>query len=145
MKGKGLWQKSRYLPSSRWTDVYQSWNLPELLIPTESKLSVKKTYFKVTPEYSISMLAKWRGQEDGVIYLAEATPRTADFINGMLRMRVVDEIILYTLPQIAGTGKHFFQSALPQDEWKLVEHKLYDGGVVFTVYRTEWKPTVFIK
>ena len=61
----------------------------------------KKTYFKVTPEYSISMLAKWRGQEDGVIYLAEATPRTADFINGMLRMRVVDEIILYTLPQIA--------------------------------------------
>ena len=67
-----------------------------------------------------------------VIYLAEATPRTADFINGMLRMRVVDEIILYTLPQIAGTGKHFFQSALPQDEWKLVEHKLYDGGVVFT-------------
>lgn len=105
----------------------------------------KKTYFKVTPEYSISMLAKWRGQEDGVIYLAEATPRTADFINGMLRMQVVDEIILYTLPQIAGTGKHFFQSALPQDEWKLVEHKLYDGGVVFTVYRTEWKPTVFIK
>ena len=82
----------------------------------------EKTYFKVTPEYSISMLAKWRGQEDGIIYLAEATPRTADFINGMLRMRVVDEIILYTLPQIAGTGRHFIQSALPQGEWKVVEH-----------------------
>lgn len=105
----------------------------------------EKTYFKITPEYSISMLAKWREQKDKAIYLAEATPRTADFINGMLRMRVVDEIILYTLPQIAGTGRHFFQSALPQDEWKVLEHKLYDGGVVFTVYRTEWKPTVFIK
>ena len=105
----------------------------------------EKTYFKITPEYSISMLAKWRGQEDGVIYLAEATPRTADFINGMLRMRVVDEIILYTLPQIGGTGRHFFQSALPQEEWEVVEHKLFDGGVICTVYRTEWKPTVFIK
>ena len=105
----------------------------------------EKTYFKITPEYSISMLAKWREEEDKAIYLAEATPGTVDFINGMLRMRVVDEIILYTLPQIAGTGRHFFQSALPQDEWKVVEHKLYDGGVVFTVYRTEWKPTVFIK
>lgn len=105
----------------------------------------EKAYFKITPEYSISMLEKWREQEDKVIYLAEATPQTADFINGMLRMRVVDEIILYILPQIAGTGRHFFQSALPTDEWKVVEHKPYDGGVVFTVYRTEWKPTVFIK
>ena len=105
----------------------------------------EKAYLKITPEYSISMLEEWREQEDKAIYLAEATPQTADFINGMLRMRVVDEIILYILPQIAGTGRHFFQSALPIDEWKLVEHKLYDGGVVFTVYRTEWKPTVFIK
>ena len=31
-------------------------------------------------------------------YLAEATLDTADYINGLLRMHAVDEIILYTVP-----------------------------------------------
>lgn len=104
----------------------------------------EKACFRVTPEYSISMLAERRNREGNTIYLAEANSDTADFINGMLRMRVVDEIVLYTLPQMAGTGNHLFQSALPKEEWKVVEHKLYDDGVCFTVYRTEKRPSVSI-
>ena len=104
----------------------------------------EKSCFRVTPEYSISMLAERRNRKDDIVYLAEANSDTANFINGMLRMRVVDEIVLYTLPQIAGTGNHLFQSALPKEEWKVVEHRLYDDGVVFTVYRTEKRPSVSI-
>ena len=37
-------------------------------------------------------------------YLAEATPDTADYINGLLRMHAMDEIILYTVPFISGSG-----------------------------------------
>lgn len=103
----------------------------------------EKACFRITPEYSISMLAERRNRKDDIVYLAEANFDTMDFINGMLRMRVVDEIVLYTLPQIAGTGNHLFQSALPKEEWKVVEHRLYDDGVFFTVYRTEKRPSVF--
>lgn len=102
----------------------------------------EKACFRVTPEYSISMLAERRNRKDDIVYLAEANSETADFINGMLRMRVVDEIVLYTLPQTAGTGNHLFQSALPKEEWKVVEHRLYDDGVCVTVYRTEKRLSV---
>ena len=61
--------------------------------------------------------------------------RLEDYINGLLRMRVVDEIILYTIPFIAGTGKRFFQSALPQGQWTLTSQKVYRNGVVRHIYK----------
>ncbi len=50
--------------------------------------------YHITPDYSISMLDEWRKSTTGICYLAEATPDNSDYINGLLRMRVVDEIIL---------------------------------------------------
>ena len=50
--------------------------------------------YHVTPDYSISMLDEWRKDNTNICYLAEATPDNSDYINGLLRMRVVDEIIL---------------------------------------------------
>ena len=67
--------------------------------------------YHITPDYSISMLDEWR-KSTNICYLAEVTPEKADYINGLLRMHVVDEIILYTLPFIAGTGKRFFSVRL---------------------------------
>ena len=89
----------------------------------------------ITPDYSISMLDEWRKSATDICYLAEVTPEKADYINGLLRMRVVDEIILYTLPFIAGTGKRFFQSALPQEQWTLTSQKVYRNGVVRHIYK----------
>ena len=95
----------------------------------------KKAFYRVTPDYSISMLHEWRKSATDICYLAEVTPEKADYINGLLRMRVVDEIILYTLPFIAGTGKRFFQSALPQEQWTLTSQKVYRNGVVRHIYK----------
>ena len=64
----------------------------------------------------------------------EVTPEKADYINGLLRMRVVDEIILYTVPFIAGTGRHFFQSVLPETQWILTSQKSYPNGVCRSIY-----------
>ena len=58
----------------------------------------KNALYRVTPDYSISMLHEWRKDGTNIRYLAEATPDTADYINGLLRMHAVDEIILYTVP-----------------------------------------------
>ena len=52
--------------------------------------------YHITPDYSISMLDDWRKDGTDICYLAEATPDKTEYINGLLRMRVVDEIILYT-------------------------------------------------
>ena len=90
--------------------------------------------YHITPDYSISMLDEWRKDNTNICYLAEATPDNSDYINGLLRMRVVDEIILYTVPFISGTGRHFFKSALPEARWRLASQKGYSNGVCRSVY-----------
>ena len=52
----------------------------------------EKALYHVTPDYSISMLHEWRKDGTNIRYLAEATPDTSDYINGLLRMHAVDEI-----------------------------------------------------
>ena len=94
----------------------------------------KKALYRVTPDYSISMLHEWRKDGTNTRYLAEATPDTADYINGLLRMQAVDEIILYTVPFIAGTGRHFFQSAHYEKHWTLASLKNYPNGVYRSIY-----------
>ena len=90
--------------------------------------------YHITPDYSISILDEWRKDNTDTCYLAEAAPDKWDYINGLLRMRVVDEIILYTLPFIARTGRHFFQSALPETLWTLTSQKSYPNGVCRSIY-----------
>ena len=94
----------------------------------------KKALYHVTPDYSISMLHEWRKDGTNIRYLAEATPDTADYINGLLRMHAVDEIILYTVPFISGSGRHFFKSALPEQHWTLSSLKSYSNGVCRIIY-----------
>ena len=90
--------------------------------------------YRVTPDYSISMLHEWRKDGTNVCYLSEATPDNADYINGLLRMQAVDEIILYTIPFIAGTGRHFFKSALHEKHWTLASLKSYPNGICRRIY-----------
>ena len=94
----------------------------------------EKALYHITPDYSISMLHEWRKDGTSTRYLAEATPDTADYINGLLWMQAVDEIILYTVPFIAGTGRHFFKSALYEKHWTLASLKSYPNGVCRSIY-----------
>ena len=94
----------------------------------------EKALYHITPDYSISMLDEWRKDCTEICYLAETTPDNADYINGLLRMRVVDEFILYTVPFISGTGRHFFKSALPETRWTLTSQKSYPNGVSRNIY-----------
>ena len=94
----------------------------------------EKALYHITPDYSISMLDEWRKNCTEICYLAETTPDNADYINSLLRMRVVDEIILYTVPFISGTGRHFFKSALPKTRWTLTSQKSYPNGISRNIY-----------
>lgn len=96
--------------------------------------------YHITPDYSISMLDEWRKSKTNISYLAEASPANADYINGLLRMQVVDEIIIYTVPFIAGTGRYFFRKALHQKQWILTSQKKYPNGIVCHIYKNCNRP-----
>lgn len=91
--------------------------------------------YKLTPDYGVSILQDWREKGGNTCYLLDVTAKTMDYANGLLRMNVIDEIILYIVPTIIGTGKHLFQSALMETSWQLTENKRYNDGVIRLTYR----------
>ena len=76
-----------------------------------------KALYKLTSDYTISILQDWREKEDDTCYLLEADAKTVEYANGLIRMNAVDEIIIYITPCIIGTGDHFFKSGLFPTEW----------------------------
>ena len=54
----------------------------------------------------------------------EANTATASIINGMARMHLLDEIILCTIPVIAGNGCRLFLGDLPESEWRFAESRV---------------------
>lgn len=89
-----------------------------------------KATFELSPDYSMTtLIAEHEKQDDNTVYLIEATHQNADFINALLNMRIVDEIIIYTVPFIAGTGFFLFQKKLPISYWKLTEQKSMQGAL----------------
>ena len=91
--------------------------------------------YELTPAYPTSRLTENKSDS---LFLIEATQETADYINGLLRLQLIDEIILYTVPFLAGTGRHLFKANLPTTHWSLVEKKEYNAGILRTVYRKKY-------
>ena len=70
-------------------------------------------------------------------YFIEANATTASIINGMARMYLLDEIILCTIPVIAGNGCRLFLGDLPESEWVRDGIKAYKDGSLKAVYRKD--------
>ena len=83
--------------------------------------------YKLTSDYSVSVLQEWREEGGSICHLLEVTAGNTEYANGLLRMNVIDEIILYVVPTIDGNGAHFFKSALPMNDWRLMENKTYSS------------------
>ena len=65
--------------------------------------------------------------------------KTVGYANGLIRMNAVDEIIIYIMPCIIGTGDHFFKSGLFPTDWTLAENRKYGGGIIRLTYRRNRK------
>ena len=91
--------------------------------------------YELTPLYPTSRLVENKSDS---IFLIEATHETSDYINGLLRLQLIDEVILYIVPFIAGAGRHLFKANLPASHWSLIEKKEYNGGILRTVYRKKY-------
>lgn len=89
----------------------------------------------LTEDTSLTLLSnRMENTGDSLNYLIEATEKTAGIINGMIRMRLVDEIILYMVPVIAGNGSRLFQSSLPESEWACTGSRQWKDGMVRIAY-----------
>ena len=91
--------------------------------------------YELTPLYPTSRLAENNSES---LFLIEATHDTTDYINGLMRLQLIDEVILYMVPFIAGTGRYLFKANLPASHWSLIEKKEYNGGILRTVYRKKY-------
>ena len=102
----------------------------------------------LTEDTSLTLLSnRMENTGDSLNYLIEATEKTAGIINGMIRMRLVDEIILYMVPVIAGNGSRLFQSSLPESEWTCTESKRWKDNIIRITYgrKTPRQPVVVFK
>lgn len=93
---------------------------------------LRETACPLSENTSLTMLVL---DKSDTIYFIEAGTTTASIINGMARMHLPDEIILCTVPVIAGNGCRLFQSHLPESSWTRTEIKAYKDGSLKAVYR----------
>ena len=92
--------------------------------------------FPMDENASLSMLIEGKKRKDSVAtYFIEATPTTANIINGMLRMYLIDEIIIYTVPVMLYTGRRLYQSQLAKTDWECASTKIRKDGIVQTTFR----------
>lgn len=94
---------------------------------------MKETARPLTEHTSLTMLSLDTSVHS--TYFIEAGTVTASIINGMVRMHLPDEIILCTIPVIAGNGCRLFQIHLPESSWTRTEIKAYKDGSLKAVYR----------
>ena len=79
---------------------------------------MKETAHILDENTPLTLLSDWvKDSPSHSVYFIEANATTAGIINGMMRYRQVDEIILCTIPVIAGTGYRLILSDLPESKW----------------------------
>ncbi len=119
-------------------DGYMIDNRPKLsavLSDEIAKLRTAATHL-LNKDVSLTMLSDWAENEAAnITYLIEADNQTTAIIDGMLRMGLIDEIILYTIPVILGSGKRLYQSPLPEISWKCTATRICTDGTVQAVFR----------
>lgn len=100
-----------------------------------AKLRTATTHL-LNKDVSLTMLSDWAENEAAnITYLIEADSQTAAIIDGMFRMGLIDEIVLYTIPVILGHGKRLYQSPLPEISWKCTSNRICTDGTVQAVFR----------
>lgn len=119
-------------------DGYMIDNRPELSAVLSDEIATLRTAAThlLNKDVSLTMLSEWAGNEaENITYLIEADSQTATIIDGMFRMGLIDEIILYTIPAILDCGKRLYQTPLPEISWRCTATHICTDGTVQAVFR----------
>lgn len=88
----------------------------------------------VSEETSFECLKKEARKKDGKTYLIEGRPELIDMINKALKCNLINEMIIYRIPLLAGGEHLLFKSQKVPSHWMLKEKKNYDANVERLVY-----------
>lgn len=93
--------------------------------------------FILNADSPLSMLMEDLENEcNDAVYLIEALPRNESIINTMLQMRLVDEIVICTVPVLQGNGTRLFRTCIPPATcWESESTSISKNGTVRTVFR----------
>ncbi len=83
----------------------------------------------------LNLLAEQQTSPTSDIYLAEISDKkSSEFLQGLSRYQLIDEMVIYTLPIIGGSGIPVFDT-LTESRWKLHKSKTFSNGISRIVYR----------
>lgn len=66
---------------------------------------------------------------------------SANLLQTLLHLDVIDRLTLYVYPIVLGTGKRLFEEGTPPTAFKLIQSRRFSGGAVLMTYEPAGKPT----
>lgn len=94
----------------------------------------EKASFIVSPETSFEFLKNEVQKKNNEIFLIEGVPELVDVIHKSLDSNIIDRMIIYRIPLLAGGGHLLFTPQRKPLQWKLKESKIYDGNIEKLIY-----------
>jgi dihydrofolate reductase len=76
------------------------------------------------------VIRKLKDETDGVIYVSGS----GSLVRGLLEEGLVDELHLFLYPVAVGKGKRLWGDDAPMTKLTLVDHEVYQNGVVHLSY-----------
>ncbi len=97
----------------------------------------ERSIYRLRPHYPLlDLLAeKHSGKNKSDIYIAEISDAPSiELMRGLSRYNLIDEIVLYILPIVAGKGTPIFDDLTPS-RWNVHKATTFPNGITRIIYR----------
>lgn len=97
----------------------------------------EKSIYRLQPHYPLlDLLAKQHSDKNkSDIYIAEISDKDSiELLRGLSRYNLIDEMVVYILPIIAGKGTSMFDDLTPS-RWSVYKTTLFSNGITRIIYR----------
>lgn len=97
----------------------------------------EKSIYRLQPHYPLlDLLAKQHSDKNkSDIYIAEISDKDSiELLRGLSRYNLIDEMVVYILPIIAGKGTPVFDDLTPS-RWSVHKTTLFSNGITRIIYR----------
>lgn len=97
----------------------------------------ERSIYRLTPNYPLlDLLAeKHSDNNQSDTYIAEISDTPSiEFLRGLSRYNLIDEMVIYILPMVAGVGTSVFDNLTPS-RWNVHKTTTFPNGITRIIYR----------
>lgn len=100
-------------------------------------LWLSRCTFTLPPGYPlIDLMCELKSMSEGCTYVAEVTDAgQVELLRGLFLYRMVDELVVYLLPQLSGGGLSPLADLPHASAWTLRQSRSFGNGICRLVYR----------